>query len=339
MRSIRGLILLLLLSAAPVLNADVTVRYKTDFKMGSALPPGIAQQISGNQKAPFPPMFIIQIKGDKGYSNVGLVTSVLDFTTQQIMLIDAARKVFATVYMKDFPGEIGAALPQMPPMPPAAQKILESVKSNFSVRKTGRTDMILGVQVEESELTLTVELPVPADLPLPPGMFKPGEIVTVMKMVMQVWTAASPEVLRVPALREWAAHISPTRLMNPAAMMQQILGNLPGFGASSAPMLDYFSKNNSPMLKTHSEIYMPIMARLAQLLRAQGQQPPAGFDADAPFAETNTEAVEISDASLDDSIFAVPADYHPTNLPDLFKTLMPVANTPMPPATSVPGTP
>jgi hypothetical protein len=69
-------------------------------------------------------------------------------------------------------------MPAMPAIPPAAQKILESVKSNFSVQKTGRTDVILGVQVEESELTLTIELPVPADLPLPPGMFEPGEIVT-----------------------------------------------------------------------------------------------------------------------------------------------------------------
>ena len=87
--------------------------------------------------------------------------------------------------------------------------------------------MILGVQVEESELTLTIELPVPADLPLPPGMFKPGEIVTIMKMVMQIWSATSGEVQRVPALGELASHMSTTRLMNPAGWMQQTLGRLP----------------------------------------------------------------------------------------------------------------
>jgi len=264
---------------------------------------------------------------------------LLDFTKQQITLLDSMHKLFATTYIKDFPGEIGAAMPTMPAMPPAAQKILESVKSNFSAQKTGRTDMILGVQVEESELTLTIELPVPADLPLPPGMFKPGEIVTIMKMVMQIWSATPGEVQRVPALSELASHMSATRLMNRAGWMQQTLGRLPGFAEGSAPMFDYFSKSTSPMLKSHSEMYMPIMARIAQVLQAMGQKPPAGLDSDGPLFETNTETVEISDAALDDSIFQVPADYQPTNLTDLFKTLMPAAGASKPPAAIVPGTP
>jgi hypothetical protein len=334
----RGFILLVFLSATPVLHADVTIRYKMDFKLGSFVPPAAQQQFS-SQKLPFPPVIVMQIKGDKGYTNAGLTASLLDFTQQQITVLDSAHKVFATVYMKDFPGEIGAAMPNMPAMPPAAQKILESVKSDFSVQKTGRTDMLLGVQVEESELTLTISLPVPADLPLPPGMFKPGEIVTIMKMVMHIWNATPAEVQRVPALSEFGAHMSSTRLMNPGAWMQQTLGRLPGFAQGSAPMLDYFSKISTPMLKSHTEIYMPIMARVADLLRAQGQQPPAGLDANAPVGETNSEAVEISSAALDDSIFQVPAGYHSTSLTDLFKTLMPVASTPKPPAAIVPGTP
>jgi hypothetical protein len=338
MRSIRGFIFLVFLSATPVLRADVTIRYKTDFKLGSFLPPAAQQQIS-NQKLPFPLAMVMQIKGDKGYSTAGLATSLLDFAKQQITVMDPAHKLFATVYMKDFPGEIGATMPAMPAIPPAAQKILESVKSNFSVQKTGRTDMILGVQVEESELTLTIELPVPADLPLPPGMFKPGEIVTVMKMVMHIWNATPGDVQRVPALGELASHMSATRLMNPAGWMQQTLGRLPGFSQGSGPMLDYFSKTNVPMLKVHSEIYMPVMAQIAQFLQAQGQKPLAGFDANSPLAETNTEVVEISSATLDDSIFHVPADYQSTSLTDLFKTLMPVPTTPKVPAATVPGTP
>ena len=338
MRSIRGFILLLFLSATPVLHADVTIRYKTDFKLGSFVPPAAQQQLS-SQKLPFPPVIIMQIKGDKGYSTAGLTASLLDFTKQQITVMDSTHKVFATVYMKDFPGEIGAAIPQMPAMPPAAQKILESVKSDFSVQKTGRAETIMGVQAEESELTLTIDVPVPADLPLPPGMFKPGEIVTVMKMVMRIWNATPAEVQRVPALSEFGAHMSATRLMNPAGWMQQTLGRLPGFSQGSAPMLDYFSKITAPMLKSHTEIYMPVMARIADLLRAQGQQPPAGLDANTPLAETSSEVVEISGATLDDSIFQVPADYHSTSLTDLFKTLMPAASTPKAGATITPGTP
>ena len=338
MRSIRGFILLLFLSATPVLNADVTIRYKMDFNLGSFVPPAAQQQLSA-QKLPFPAVIVMQIKGDKGYSNAGLIASLLDFTKQQITVIDSTHKVFATVYMKDFPGEIGGAMPNMPAIPPAAQKILESVKSNFSVQKTGRTDTIMGVKAEESELTLTIDVPVPADLPLPPGMFKPGEIVTIVKMVMQIWNATPAELQRVPALNELASHMSATRLMNPVGWMQQMLGRLPGLSGGSAPMLDYFSKSDAPILKSHTEIYMPIMARIAQMLQAQGQTPPAGLDANAALAETNTEAVEISGAALDDSMFQVPADYQSTTLTDLFKTLMPAPSAAKPPAATVPGNP
>jgi hypothetical protein len=338
MRLIRSFIVLVFLSATPVLNADVTIRYKMDFKLGSFVPPAAQQQLS-NQKLPFPLVMVMQIKGDKGYSNVGLAASLLDFTKQQITVLDSTHKLFATVYMKDFPGELGANMTALPAMPPAAQKILDSVTSNFSARKTGRTDTILGVQVEENELTLTIELPVPADLPLPPGMLKPGEIVTVMKMVMQIWTATPSEVLRVPALNEFDAHMAAMRLMSPFGWIQQMLGRLPGFAKGSAPMLDYFSKSTTPMLKAQSEIYVPVMSRIAQLLQAQGKQPPTGLDGNAPLVETNTEVIEISGAALDDSIFQVPADYQATSLPDLFKTLMPAPSAPKPPTTSIPIAP
>lgn len=342
MRLMRGFTLLLFFCATPVLKADVTVRYKTDFKMGSLLPPEAAQQISNAQKTqltPFLSNMMIQIKGDKAHSNLGPTDSLVDFSKQQITMIDKTRKLYATVYMKDFPGEIGAAMPEMPALPPMAQKIMESVKSNFSARKTGRTDTILGVQVEESELTLTMDLPVPADLPIPPGIFKPGEIVTITKMVMQIWTATGSELARVPGLSEWAAHMTASQLMNPAAAMQQTLGKLPGVGGSTAPMTDYFSKNTAPMLKSHVEMYLPIMARLTQLLQAAGQKPPAEFNADAPLVEMNSEVVEISSAALDDSVFEIPADYRATNMSDLFKSLMPDTNTPRPPDTSVPVNP
>ena len=338
MRSIRGFILLAFLSAASILHADVTVRYKTDLKLGSFVPPAAQQQLS-NPKLPFPFVMVMQIKEDKGYSNVGLTAFLLDFTKQQITVMDSTHKLFSTVYIKDFPGEMGATMPAMPTIPPAAQKILESIKSNFSARKTGRTDMIQGVQVEESELTLTIELPVPADLPLPPGIFKPGEIVTVMKVVRQIWTAAPAEVLRVPALGELEAHMAATRLMNPAAWMEQTLARLPGLAAGTASMFDYFSKSGSPMLKSHSEIYLPILAKFAQLPQAQGQKPLAGFDANTPLLEINSEAVEISGAALEDSIFQVPADYQSTSLTDLFKTLMPAASAPKQPASAIPATP
>jgi hypothetical protein len=72
--------------------------------LGSFLPPAAQQQIS-NQKLPFPLAMVMQIKGDKGYSTAGLATSLLDFAKQQITVMDPAHKLFATVYMKDFPAK------------------------------------------------------------------------------------------------------------------------------------------------------------------------------------------------------------------------------------------
>lgn len=327
-------------SATTILNADATIRYKRDIKLSAtSLPIPGAQQMFGSQKSSFPPLVVIQIKGDKAYSNAGLGSSLLDFTKQQITVINATDKLFATVYVKDF---IGAAIPSMPPVAPAVQKFLASMKSNFAITKTGRTDVILGIQVEESELTISIEWQVPTDVPLPPGMFQPGENVTFMKMVTQIWTAAPGEVLRLPALAELAAHTSSTgQLMLPAAAMQQSFANFPGFGYSWAAMMDEFSKHSTPMLKSHSATYMPMMARLMQQLRkAQGQPPPtAGLDPDAPFMETNIEVLDISDAAIDDSAFEVPTDYHSTTLPEVLKSLMPASAAPGVPATSLPANP
>ncbi len=328
-----GFALILFFSLTPILNADVTIRYKTGVKFNS-LPPAVAQQVSGSQKSAFPPIIVIQIKGDKGYSNAGLTASLLDFTKQQITLMDATEKLFATVYVKDF---LGAAMPTMPLLP-AAQKILESMKSNFSAQKTGRTDVILGIQIEETELTFSLELPMPADLSSPLA-FKLGENVTLVKTVTQIWTATPREVLRLPVLTELAAHMSFSgRLMFPAAAMQQALANMPGFSQGLAAM-EEFSNHSTPMLRSHSDTYMPLVARFAQLQKAQGEAALAGFDADGPSIETNVEVMDISDASLDDSVFQVPVDYHATTLPDLLNVLMPSVRAPEAPAKNLHATP
>src|ERR1700688_1277575 len=138
MTPFRGFVLLGFFSATTLLHADATVRFKMEMKLAPGLPPAAAQQFASSQKSQFPTESVIEIKGDKGYSNSGRTTSVLDFTKQQITLLDPAGKLFATVYVKDFGGEMGAGLP---PMPPAAQKFVESIKPDFSMRKTGRTEV------------------------------------------------------------------------------------------------------------------------------------------------------------------------------------------------------
>ncbi len=340
MRAFGTFILMVCLLAAPALRADVTIRYKTDFKVGAMVPPAMSQQGSNSPKLPFPPIVLVQVKGDKGASNAGLSASLIDFTKQEITILDATNKLFATVAIKDYWGELTASMPTMPAVPPAAQAILASIKSDFSCSKTGRTDSVVSVMVEENECTFSMSLPIPAGLPMPPGMFQPGQPVTVIKLVMQRWSATPAEVQRVPALSEFMTYSSSSaQLLNPAASMQQILGKLPFIGQNFEPMIEEFSKNPSATLKMHAEIFIPVLAQIAPILQAQGHPLPAGFDPNAALAVVDMVATELSSAPIDASVFQVPADYHATPLADLLKSLMPAPKASTPAAGSFSGRP
>ena len=78
-------------------------------------------------------------------------------------------------------------------MPEQARAMLASMKTNLESRSTGRTAAIQGIQAEEQEFVLTM------DMPLPGGPATPSPF---MKMVMQVWIAKPEETQRVPALQE-----------------------------------------------------------------------------------------------------------------------------------------
>jgi len=336
MTPFRGFVLLIFFSATTALHADATVRFKMEMKLAAGLPPAAAQQIASSQKSQFPTESVIEIKGDKGYSNSGRTISLLDSTKQQITLLDPAGKLFATVYVKDFAGEMGGVVP---PMPPAAQKFVESIKPDFSVRKTGRTEMILGIETEETELTVSLQMPIPADLPAALGSLKPGDTVTLMKMVMHFWTPMPAEVARVPALTEFAAHPWKVLSQDPTTTMRQLLPNSPGLSDSFAKMTQEISQNAVPPLKTHMEVYVPVLAQLGALLQGKAQQVMGSYDPNTPLAETDSEAVEISSSPIDDSLFQIPSDYHATSLPDLLKAVRPNPNTPQLPSTTIPGTP
>jgi hypothetical protein len=293
---------------------------------------------------PLPPFVLVQVKGDKGSSNAGISASLIDFTKQEITILDPMNKLFSTVDIKDYWGELAGAMPAMPAITPAAQAIVASIKTDFSCRKTGRTDTLVNVEVEETECTLSISLPVPAGIPMPPGMFPAGQPVTVIKVVMQNWSATAAEVQRVAALSELMTYKSSSaQLLNPAGAMQQALAKLPFIGQNFAPMLEEFSKNPSATMKSHVEVYLPVMVQLAPILRAQGQAQghplPADFDPNAALAEVDIVVTELSSAPINDSVFQVPADYHATPLADVLKSLLPAPKASTSPAGNVSGRP
>jgi hypothetical protein len=251
--------------------------------------------------------------------------TLADFTKQQITMLDAMDKLYATVYMKDYLSELKGSMPAMPALPPQAMAILQTMKSSFAARKTGRTDMILGLPVEESEWTLTLQLPT-TGLPLPPGAVQPGQDLTLVRMVAQMWAPTADAAAHNAALSELVSHRSSVSasLLNPTGAVMEAFGNFPGLRDGLAPMMQELLKNPSVILKSHITVYLPVVAQLAPFAAAHGQKLPLDFNPDAPLGEITVEATELSTAPIDDSVFAVPSDYQPTSLPELVKAMRPV---------------
>jgi hypothetical protein len=308
---------LLLAPLAPSMRADVTLRYHTDIKTTGA----IGVSIPLNQTLGGMRDMVIRIKGNKAYSSQGNLFSIMDLMTQQLILVDAPHKRFATVPASQYAEQVKSVIPAIPEQ---ARAVFASMKSNLVFRSTGRTAVIQGIQAEEQEFVLTIDLPLPGAPPMP-GPF--------MKMVMQVWTAKPEEARRVPTLQEFKNYTaSASSAMNPAEMMKQVLGGLPGMGDSIGAMLEEVSKQGSMSLRMHAELFMPVLALMSRQLPQQPGQPPLpALDPDAPLLQMNQEVVELSTDPLDDALFQVPQDYQAAPLEEILKAAVSPAAPALPP--------
>jgi hypothetical protein len=306
---------LLLASLAPLMRADATLRYHTDVKAAGAIEiAGPVDQMLGGMRD-----MVIQIKGNKAHSSQGKLTSIMDLKTQDLTLIDASNKRFATVPASQYAEQTKKALPAIPEQ---ARSVFSSMKSNMESRSTGRTDTIQGIQAEEHEFVLTMDMALPGGPPTPAPF---------MKMVMQIWTAKPEEAQRVPALLEFKNYTASASSLNPAETIKQLLGGMPGMGDSLAAMAAEMSKNGGLMLRTHTELFMPVLAMMSQQIpRQPGQAPLPVLDPNAPLMQLNQEVVELSTTPLDDALFQVPADYQAASLEEILKAAVPTI--PPPPA-------
>jgi hypothetical protein len=243
----------------------------------------------------------VRMKGSKAYTTAGNWIQIFDFVKEEVTLIDPAHKTFATLPVSQLADKMAGALPQ-----PAAtqtsdmQQALASIKSHVDSKATGKAAEIQGVQAEEREVTITLDLPMPA------SMNQTGPSV---RLVMHIWTAKKEEALRVPAIRELTGYQAWQKyVMNPAGMLDKMFGKMPGMSNTMGPMFDELYKNPSVILRMHMEMYMPLLAALARQKAGQGQAAPA-IDPDAPFMEMNQEVAELSSAPVDASLFEIPKDY------------------------------
>lgn len=319
----RWLCTVAILTAAlsPFAQADATVKYHTQIEtlQGTAISLPLNQALGGLRD------MVIRIRGNKAYTSQGNLSSIMDLTTHELTLVDVPHKRFASAPASQYTERMKAAVPAVPPQ---AQEIFASMKSNLESRSTGRTEVIQGVQAEEREFVMTLDMPMPGGPPTPAPF---------MKIVMQVWSAKPDEAQRVAALQELKNYTaSATMAMNPADMIKQITGGLPGFGDSLSAIMKEAGGNGNVALRTHLEVVMPFLALMSQQLPQQGGQPLAGLDPNAPLMQMTQEVVELSTDPVDDALFTIPAEYQPASLEEILNGMVPTARPPAPVPT--PGT-
>ena len=307
----QSIVLALAVLAVPALRADVTIRYQSEFKPSAALQPILGQFMKAAQAGSEQS---VRMKGSKAYTTAGNWIQIFDFVKEEVTLIDPAHKTFATLPVSQLADKMAGALPQpAPAQSPEVQQVLASFKSHVDSKATGKTAEIQGVQAEEREVTITMDLPMPA------SMNQTGPSV---RLVMHIWTPKKEEALRVPAIRELTGYQAWQKyVMNPAGMLDKIFGKMPGMSNTMGPLFDELYKSPSVILRMHMEIYMPLLAALARPKVGQGQAAPV-IDPDAPFMEMNQEVAELSSAPVDASLFEIPKDYAAVPADDMIREMV-----------------
>jgi hypothetical protein len=343
-------VLVLLFIAAPALLADGTISYTSTVTYGP-----LVKALEATAKTPLeipalkPATRTAHLKNGKMQQDGGMFTAIYDSKTMQFTFMDPKRKLYAVTNLSDLLQQLFAPLATPPPAPPPQmQMILQSMKTTFAFKKTGRTGLTLGLQTEETELTLALSMSLPPGI-LPPAAdatAQPAAPVTILKVVVHVWKPTPAELARVPALSEmanfWSDQTAMTTQLTAGATsaMRRLLGDNSGFGDASSAMIAESLKDRTPMLRCDIEMYAPVVAELAPILKARGV---ASVDPDAAVLEYTTEAVEVSSAPIDDSVFAVPSDYKSAPLAGVLRPAPPggadAGRMRVPPAPGAPGEP
>ncbi len=294
----------------PFLFADVSIRYETTLTPAAALQPMMAQLLKAAEAS----STSIRMKGNQGYTTAGSLVEIFDFTKQEVTLVDPAHKTFATLPASQLGDKVAAAMPQADSkQTQAIQDAMGSIKANIESKVTGNTAEIQGVRSEEREVTITMDLPVPAG----PAQNGPG-----VKIVLHVWSATKEEALRVPAIRELTGYQAWQRYMvDPAASLNKLLGKMPGMSNTIGPLLNDLFKNQSVVMRTQMDMYMPLLAEMAKNMAKNGPTL-AAIDPNAPLIEMKQEAVELSTAPVDASLFEIPKDYTAAPVEDMVREMI-----------------
>jgi TonB family protein len=102
-------------------------------------------------------------------------------------------------------------------------------------------------------------------------------------------------------------------------MVEKLGGNAPGAAGMITPIIEQLYKNQSVILRTHVDLYMPLMVAMAEQMERQTGGSAVTIDPNAPIIEMNQEAVELSNAPVDASLFEIPKEYSAAPADDLIR--------------------
>ena len=291
--------------AAVGARADLTLRHTFSFQLPSYLPPEVKAQVQQQIDAALTKEMVVHIKGDKVYASYGPLLGITDFSKNELTLLNPKTRQYASIPLDQYADRFGKAMAP-PPLPPAAQQLLESLKVDVQNKKTGQIAMIEGIRAEESLITISMELP-------------SAGAASAMRMEMRVWSASPDEIRRVPALKEMADYAARTRrALDPAEMLTKGFEQMPGLGAQLRGPLEQLTRINSNLVvRMRMGLFIPAMSQMVQL----AQNPPANFDPNAPITEYRMDLAEISTAAVPDSTFAIPKDYMQAPFEEMVKAL------------------
>jgi TonB family protein len=301
--------------------ADVTMRSKMDYRMGSFVPAAAAEAANKQMGDMLANGITLRIKGKRSSMSYGLLVTIVDSEKGTITLLDPKGKRYATTSVSDFADKVKAAMPQIPE---AARQMLENIKLDVKTDKTGKTDTIKGIKCEELVTNVSMDMPGPMAAAMS------------MKMEMHMWAAMPDELARVPALKEIAAYMTNQASgMDPTATASKMFGQLPGFGEKlKGPMQEMMKSSSQAVLRTEIKMIMPGSAKM------MGASNP-----DEPMMNMTTDVTELSTDPVPDSAFQVPAGYQETKIEDLVQMMNPTkpgqpapqGQPPRPPAAAAPS--
>jgi len=314
-----------ILLLAPALLGDSTVRYKNEIKL-SDLMAQVLGPAANSLTSVLPATTMIRVKGKLSYSSTAYFDTVNDYEKQVITLVDAKHNQYATVYMKDYEAEVLSMLPgSKPAMAPDAQKVLDSMKTTFSSEKTGKTDKVLGIEIEETVMRLSMSMPAAPGSPASSDTAAAPDPKPMMEMVIHIWTVPPSEMDRVPALKEFAAvygdaHANASQKIS--AFMNRMFSSMPGIGSGFSSMMEKLAENKGAILRTELEMYMP---QVQEMMAAQAKlkNPDQTVDTSAPFFQVKVEADVASGEPIADSVFEVPRDSHLVSVTEFLKEVLP----------------